>query len=251
MGFEPFISFEGAEEACREWGHRPVRRASRRRGRSSIPAEGVDSVESSEAWRQDLWHGVLDRPRPALTPSSIWAGNMRASLPNARAAVLPGDVIRVCQVIGTSHRHHMNGHHPRHRPGQSYQLRDDAIVPVICPRRVKMVWPRRAKHPCRRTAATLHGVVFDILVGSEGRAVVAGPSSPPPSFGLQRDSLSLLRLALGARAWLAEAREASEGWWGRQDSNLRSHEAADLQSAPFATRDTPPLDDIRSGRLCR
>ena len=30
------------------------------------------------------------------------------------------------------------------------------------------------------------------------------------------------------------------GWWGRQDSNLRSHEAADLQSAPFATRDTPP-----------
>src|ERR1700743_106667 len=29
-------------------------------------------------------------------------------------------------------------------------------------------------------------------------------------------------------------------WWGRQDSTLRSHEAADLQSAPFATRDTPP-----------
>ena len=28
---------------------------------------------------------------------------------------------------------------------------------------------------------------------------------------------------------------------GRQDSNLRSHEAADLQSAPFATRDTPPF----------
>ena len=34
------------------------------------------------------------------------------------------------------------------------------------------------------------------------------------------------------------------GWWGRQDSNLRSHEAADLQSAPFATRDTPPLDGV-------
>ena len=33
-------------------------------------------------------------------------------------------------------------------------------------------------------------------------------------------------------------------WWGRQDSNLRSHEAADLQSAPFATRDTPPLNNI-------
>src|SRR5581483_5014267 len=38
----------------------------------------------------------------------------------------------------------------------------------------------------------------------------------------------------------AVAREASEGWWGRKDSNLRSHEAADLQSAPFATRDTSP-----------
>jgi hypothetical protein len=33
---------------------------------------------------------------------------------------------------------------------------------------------------------------------------------------------------------------AGTAWWGRQDSNLRSHEAADLQSAPFATRDTPP-----------
>lgn len=48
-------------------------------------------------------------------------------------------------------------------------------------------------------------------------------------------------------ACLAEAREASEGWWGRQDSNLRSHEAADLQSAPFATRDTPPLDGSTIG----
>src|SRR6266571_6148333 len=45
----------------------------------------------------------------------------------------------------------------------------------------------------------------------------------------------------------AEAREASEGWWGRQDSNLRSHKAADLQSAPFATRDTPPLDGSTIG----
>jgi hypothetical protein len=37
------------------------------------------------------------------------------------------------------------------------------------------------------------------------------------------------------------ARFASEGWWGKKDSNLRSHKTADLQSAPFATRDTPPL----------
>jgi hypothetical protein len=42
------------------------------------------------------------------------------------------------------------------------------------------------------------------------------------------------------------ARLARNGvaWWGRKDSNLRSHEAADLQSAPFATRDTPPLNSI-------
>src|SRR6266481_2040557 len=39
-------------------------------------------------------------------------------------------------------------------------------------------------------------------------------------------------------------------WWGRQDSNLRSHEAADLQSAPFATRDTPPLAGTRSASPC-
>src|SRR6185437_10224007 len=38
-----------------------------------------------------------------------------------------------------------------------------------------------------------------------------------------------------------EAPRREAGWWGRKDSNLRSHEAADLQSAPFATRDTSPF----------
>src|ERR1700742_3229832 len=42
----------------------------------------------------------------------------------------------------------------------------------------------------------------------------------------------------------ALARFASEGWWGKKDSNLRSHKTADLQSAPFATRDTPPLSNL-------
>ena len=42
----------------------------------------------------------------------------------------------------------------------------------------------------------------------------------------------------------AFSRFASEGWWGRKDSNLRSHEAADLQSAPFATRDTSPSNSV-------
>src|SRR5262245_37560947 len=58
--------------------------------------------------------------------------------------------------------------------------------------------------------------------------------------GLRRDSLRSFRYETAGLACPAVAREASEGWWGRQDSNLRSHEAADLQSAPFATRDTPP-----------
>ena len=31
-----------------------------------------------------------------------------------------------------------------------------------------------------------------------------------------------------------------EDWWERQDSNLRRRKPADLQSAPFATRDTLP-----------
>jgi hypothetical protein len=37
-----------------------------------------------------------------------------------------------------------------------------------------------------------------------------------------------------------------QGWWGKKDSNLRSHKTADLQSAPFATRDTPPLNSIKA-----
>jgi hypothetical protein len=49
-------------------------------------------------------------------------------------------------------------------------LRDDGIVPVICPT-CQMSW--RVKHPCQRSPATLHGVVFDILVGSAARPAFA------------------------------------------------------------------------------
>ena len=38
---------------------------------------------------------------------------------------------------------------------------------------------------------------------------------------LRRGSLRSLRLSFAARACRAEAREASEGWWARQDSNLQ------------------------------
>ena len=71
------------------------------------------------------------------------------------------------------------------------------------------------------------------------RAVARG-DGPPTPFGLRRGSLRY------DRACLAEARFASEGWWGKKDSNLRSRKTADLQSAPFATRDTPPSNNIAS-----
>ena len=66
----------------------------------------------------------------------------------------------------------------------------------------------------------------------------------PPSFAKASEGI-LLRAVEGCKS--CEARQREAGWWGRQDSNLRSHEAADLQSAPFATRDTPPLDGSTIG----
>jgi hypothetical protein len=50
----------------------------------------------------------------------------------------------------------------------------------------------------------------------------------------------------GLRLVAPRAAHQGEAWWGKKDSNLRSHKTADLQSAPFATRDTPPLNPIAS-----
>src|SRR3954451_11661497 len=112
-----------------------------------------------------------------------------------------------------------------------------------------MFWRVRAKQPRRDRQATLHGVVFDILVGAGSVPSSAGLSSQPPPFG----ATASVRFAWNSRVWAcrAEARAAGEGWWGKKDSNLRSHKTADLQSAPFATRDTPPLGGTRSGPLVR
>ncbi|MCA6110920.1 hypothetical protein [Bradyrhizobium cenepequi] len=57
--------------------------------------------------------------------------------------------------------------------------------------------------------ATLHGVVFDILVGR-------GPDPPSPC-GLRRDGLRSLRACGTAQTKLA----SREGWWARQDSNVQ------------------------------
>src|ERR1700730_1941346 len=67
-------------------------------------------------------------------------------------------------------------------------------------------------------------------------------------------SLKLRRTLLwphGLRMAAPRLAGKGEAWWGRKDSNLRSHEAADLQSAPFATRDTSPLNSIATRRRNR
>jgi hypothetical protein len=117
--------------------------------------------------------------------------------------------------------------------------------------------------------ATLHGVVFDILVGSESRvglaavfpvddrsmacrAVAREPrarlrpeASAPvrPRFRFAQARPDTLRPD-GPRLAAPRVAPQGEAWWGKKDSNLRSHKTADLQSAPFATRDTPPLNPI-------
>ena len=48
--------------------------------------------------------------------------------------------------------------------------------------------------------------------------------------------------------FLSDIKDVLVRWWGRKDSNLRSHKAADLQSAPFATRDTPPSNSVATTR---
>jgi hypothetical protein len=50
-------------------------------------------------------------------------------------------------------------------PWAFYKWRDDELVQLICPT-CQMFSRDRSKHPCWRQQATLHGVVFDILVGS-------------------------------------------------------------------------------------
>jgi hypothetical protein len=76
------------------------------------------------------------------------------------------------------------------------------------------------KHPRRRRLVSLHGVVFDILVGSGrrgGRAVARGSGPPAPTARL-RQGCGVAAFAHFARrghglACPAVAREASEGWW--------------------------------------
>src|SRR6476661_2745582 len=69
-------------------------------------------------------------------------------------------------------------------------------------------------------------------------------SRRPASRTLLRQGFGGHPASRSGRIQSCEAPWREAGWWGRKDSNLRSHEAADLQSAPFATRDTSPLNSI-------
>ncbi len=77
------------------------------------------------------------------------------------------------------------------------------------------------------------------------RETIAKRASAKPNGLPSHSSRNQHRLRQVASAW-HPCELASEGWWGKKDSNLRSHKTADLQSAPFATRATPPLNSIET-----
>jgi hypothetical protein len=77
----------------------------------------------------------------------------------------------------------------------------------------------------------------DFLWGSEQKPI---PDPYPQHLGDKIVQIKNAREIFISRAFST--------WWGKKDSNLRSHTAADLQSAPFATRDTPPLNVVGPSR---
>ena len=89
-----------------------------------------------------------------------------------------------------------------------------------------------------------HGLAGPKLAKSTGK-FVNRHRSPSPS-GLRRGSLRSLRFSYVARACRAEAREASEGWWARQDSNLQP----DRYERPALTIElqAPPRSGSRNAR---
>src|SRR5437899_11812908 len=97
--------------------------------------------------------------------------------------------------------------------------------------------------PAGDCRATLHGVVFEILVGERARSAFAKASARRPS---------LASLGIAALACQAVAREASEGWWARQDSNLQPDRyerpalTIELQAPPRSGRGARPATVLAS-----
>src|SRR5262245_27762897 len=118
--------------------------------------------------------------------------------------------------------------HSRHlTPGNGCRPENAKMPPILRSRGEIAV---RSKPLWRRRPATLHGVVFDILVGAGCPAVARGPEAR-------------LRYDVDCRA---EAGVASEGWWARQDSNLQPDRyerpalTIELQAPPRSGRGERP-----------
>jgi AcrR family transcriptional regulator len=83
----------------------------------------------------------------------------------------------------------------------------------------------------QRSAREIPSAVDDAVRRGAIRAQGTNPETAVPN-----------RIPDGAQMQIPQRPKTAAGsiWWGKKDSNLRSHKTADLQSAPFATRDTPP-----------
>src|SRR5438445_5321686 len=58
--------------------------------------------------------------------------------------------------------------------------------------------------------------------------------------GTRTRDIQLGRLELYQLSYSRSNRGRASGWWRGKDSNLRRHQPADLQSAPFGRSGTPP-----------
>lgn len=120
-----------------------------------------------------------------------------------------------------------------------------------CCRRRRRCWTSSAPrelNSCRAPMAGFASPVPRFAPGGDGAECPSRPALDQDAHGWR---LACQAVARSDRARLrppgfggAAFSLAREGWWGKKDSNLRSRKTADLQSAPFATRDTPPLNSI-------
>jgi hypothetical protein len=100
--------------ATRHRGRRAVVRNDHARMLRDVADDGLAAIPD-----RHVLHGDGRLAIVAIAVERLHLGRKRAGQPAqcAPGTVLPSDVFRVCQVIGTSHRHHVNGHHLRHQHG--------------------------------------------------------------------------------------------------------------------------------------
>jgi len=94
----------------------------------------------------------------------------RARFGNAQAIIRCGEPVQPQLWAGIFCLQSRRSARCRAGPCAFDELRDDGLVPLICPT-CQMFSKDRSNHPGWRDQATLHGVVFDILGGSGQRGV--------------------------------------------------------------------------------